>query len=150
MFNAVREIQTTKRPPPLCVKDKNGEFIVTDGGKANRIAEWFAEHFTDDGGAIGSFIGNPSPLTQRITEDEVKKAVKSLKNGRASGPDQIDNELLKFAGNQFFQQYAAIINDALENHHQIDCIGQGILKALPKKDVVVQTLFGLSVCLLQW
>ncbi len=52
---------------------KNGKFIMTDGGKANRIAEWFAEYF------------------------------KSLKNGRASGPHQIGNELLKFAGNKFFK-----------------------------------------------
>ena len=197
MFNAVPEIRTKNKPHPVCVKDKNGEFIVTDGWKAHRIAEWFADHFTDDEGAIESFVSDPSPLTQRITENEVERAVKPLKNGRARGPDQIDNELLKFAEKQFFKQYAEIIIDALENHHQIDSIGQGILKALPKpkktprppehlrpiillngarkllsiitlkriekkidtftgpcqagfKDVVAQTVFGLSECLLPW
>ena len=31
MFNAVPEIRTKNKPHPVCVKDKNGEFIVTDG-----------------------------------------------------------------------------------------------------------------------
>ena len=41
--------------------------------------------------------GPPRPLNTPITSSEVQYAASKLKNGKAVGPDEIPNELLKYA-----------------------------------------------------
>ena len=91
MFKAVQAIkstESTKRPPPLTVHTKDGKCIGTDQGKANAISEWFAQQFSDQSDErLNPFTGSPHPLNQPVTAAEVAKALGSLNNGRASGPD---------------------------------------------------------------
>ena len=59
-------------------------------------------------------------------------ALKRLKNGRSCGPDNIPNELIKYAGDSFGSVFAPIINQCFETHTYIDAIGESILTPLPK------------------
>ena len=133
MFKAVQAIKSTKRPPPLTVHTKDGKCIGTDQGKANAISEWFAQQFSDQSDErLNPFIGSPRPLNQPVTAAEVAKALGSLNNGRASGPDSISNELLKYAASAISTPLANIINMMFEQHIALDSLGKGILIALPK------------------
>ena len=51
---------------------------------------------------LDPFIGNPCPLNQPDTADEITKALKSLKNGHAASPDINNNELLKYAASVIY------------------------------------------------
>ena len=42
---------------------------------------------------------------------------KCLKNGKAVGPD---NELLKHASDEFYNQYAELVNEAFERHEHVN------------------------------
>ena len=59
-------------------------------------------------------------------------ACKKLKNGRATGPDEIPNELLRYAGQAYYSAYAAMINKSFETNTYIDSIGQATLTPLQK------------------
>ena len=59
-------------------------------------------------------------------------ACKKLKNGRATGPDEIPNELLRYAGQAYYSAYAAMINKSFETNTYIDSIGQATITPLQK------------------
>ena len=61
---------------------------------------------------LDPFDGPPRPLTVPITSYEVEAAAKGLKNGRATGPDGIPSELVKYANQEVFSRYAACLNRA--------------------------------------
>ena len=72
--------------------------------KLSETAEYFENLFKDrcipdppkdPGNTTPRNMGNTKPLTQRIKPKEVKNTIKSLKNGKATGPDLIPNEFLK-------------------------------------------------------
>lgn len=133
MFRAARALKVTGPIPSLSVHNAEGKFVGTDKGKADTISEWFKKQFTDPlDEPIYPFDGDPRPLEAPIKEAEVSKAIKSLKNGRSSGPDCINNELFKYAGDAIYQPIATIINSAFEQHAPIETVGQGTLIALPK------------------
>ena len=133
MFRAARALKTGSSIPSLSVHNADGHFVATDKGKADTISEWFKKQFTDPGGEqLDPFLGDPRPLEVPIKEEEVKRAIKTLRNGRSSGPDGISNELFKYGSNAISPVIAPIINSAFEHHHPIKALGQGTLIALPK------------------
>ena len=110
-----------------------GLFAATDQGKADAIQEWFKKQFTDQNDEpLHPFTGDPRPLQSPIKEAEVDKALRALNNGRASGPDGINVELLKYASDVISKPITRIINSVFETHLPIKAVGQGILIALPK------------------
>ena len=133
MFRAARALKIGKSVPSLSVHNADGHFVATDKGKADTISEWFRKQFTDpEGEQLDPFLGDPRPLEVPIKEDEVKKAITTLKNGCSSGPDGISNELFKYGSDIISPVIAPIINSAFEHHHPIEAVGQGTLIALPK------------------
>ena len=144
MFKAVRAIKSSKRPPPLTVLSQNNKLIGTNQGKAEAIGKWFAQRLSDPADEpLDPFIGNPCPLNQPVTADEITKALKSLKNGHAAGPDNINNELLKYAASVISTPLANIVNMMFEQHTTLDSLGKGILIALPKPKKTLGSLSSL-------
>jgi hypothetical protein len=72
------------------------------------------EHYTGDEPTLKPFDGIPRPLNTPITPEEVSAAAKCLKNGKAIRPDNILNELLKHAPDEFYKQYAELVNEVFE------------------------------------
>lgn len=133
MFRAVQAIKSTKHSPPLTVHTPDGKCIGTDHGKAEAIRKWFELQFSDPNDEpLTPFSGSPRPLNQPVTATEVDKALQSLHNGRASGPDSINSELLKYAASVVSSPIANIINSMFEQHISLDSLGKGTLIALPK------------------
>ena len=133
MYEAVRNLAANREKSALCVHDKDGNIVGTDELKAAVIKDYFEEQFNDANEEdLSPFIDPPGPLDCPISIDEVTKAVARLKSGRASGPDDIPNELLKSAGPYFCKTYTRIINQSFESNKFIPCIGEGLLTPLPK------------------
>ena len=102
-------------------------------GKAPPVRDsWFKDHFTSSDNPLDRFEGPPSPLDTPIVPHEVKVAAKSLKNGRATGSDGLQNELLKYASDDFYSCYAHLVNQCFETNTVIDAFGQGYIQPLQK------------------
>jgi len=125
MFEAVRSLKSdANNKTTISVHNEEGNFIATDAGKAQVIRDYWEKQFTCEDEPLQAFIGEGRCLDSPITLDEVKKAAQSLKNNKATGPDQVYNEWLKNAGPKFWGKYAEIINKALETNSYPDVIGE--------------------------
>ena len=133
-FAAMRQLAGIKRSSTVAVHDENSNFIGTDAGKAATLKNHFEEKFTAKHSVepIEAYLNEPSPLESPITAVEVEIAAKALKNGRATGPDDIPSELIKYANRNVFQRYADCINTAFETNTNITSIGQGNITPLQK------------------
>ena len=137
MFEAVRTLNNTKTSSSIGVHNEQGCLIAADAGKAKVVAEYLSKQLTRDEPPLEPFIGSPRPLDQPFTGYEIGAAARSLKNGRANGPDGIPNELLKYSSNTVFTRFADIINRSFESNSFLDPIGQANITPLqkPKKPI---------------
>ena len=137
MFEAVRKVNNSKPPTGIGVHDENGCLIATDEGKAEVIRAYLEQQFTRDESPLEPFDGEPRPLNRPFTGLEIQLATKSLKNGRANGPDGIPNELLKYSTGAVHDRFADIVNKSFETNWYLDPIGQATIAPLqkPKKPV---------------
>ena len=78
------------------VHDNSGCLIASDERKASVVRDYLEKQLTGDEQPLEPFEGVPRPLNLPFTGDEIHAATKSLKNGRADGPDGIPNELIKY------------------------------------------------------
>ncbi len=133
MFEATRSLAGIKKATSVAVNDHNNNPIANDQGKANTAKKFFEKQLTD-GIEVGlsAFICEPKALSNPITPLEVSIAASKLKTNRASGPDNLQNELLKHAHPLVFEKYAETINDSLTTNTYINSIGQGIITPLQK------------------
>ena len=109
MYNAVKELKMNKKFV-VKVKDAEGRHFLTESQKVNAIKDWFEDKLNDTEEPI---ILKKGALKYPITINEVRKARKKLKN--TTGPDDVQNELLKQSGPFFDRVYINIINKAIEN-----------------------------------
>lgn len=132
MFEAVRTLTSSKPSQPIIVHNSEGHVIASDSDKADAIKNYFEQQFTGNEPPLEPFIGPAKPLNTPITDKEVLSALTKLKNNRACGPDDIPNELLKYAGELFASNFASIINECFETNTYIKAIGESILTPLQK------------------
>ena len=133
MFEAMRLLNNgDKKSDSVAVFNKQEQLVANDTDKADIVREWFKEHYTGDEPPLKPFDGIPRPLNSPITPEEVKAAAKCLKNGKAVGPDNIPNELLKHAPDEFYKQYAELVNEAFERHEHVNSFTEGYLTPLQK------------------
>ena len=133
MFEASRSLAGIKKSGNIVVNDNNNNPIGTDLGKANTAKDFFKKQLTEgvDAG-LQPFTCDPKPLDIPITQVEVAFAASKLKSNRASGPDNLQNELLKYAHPITFEKYAEAINESFSENKYISSIGQGIVTPLQK------------------
>ena len=76
----------------------------------------------------------PTKMTTPFTKEEIKNAIKSLKNGKSAGIDKIYAELLKHAHapDEISEVIAVIFNQAAETGEYPSEIREGILIPLQK------------------
>ncbi|GFS03777.1 RNA-directed DNA polymerase from mobile element jockey-like [Elysia marginata] len=93
MYNAVKAI-FRKPTRPIAVKNEEGALVENGNEKAKILKDYFSEKY--NGTRIEPFA-KKGELNNPITPEEVRKAVASLSNNKAPGPDGIQVELLKSA-----------------------------------------------------
>ena len=138
MFEAVRELKTCKQSNSKqgvsVYSEDSKSFISSDTAKADALKTWFEGLFTNQHSEppLEPFEGPPRPLNTPISPAEVAAASKSLKNNRATGPDGVQNELLKFGGDTFYETYSNIINDCFETNTHLKAVGEAVIAPLQK------------------
>jgi len=135
MFEAVREFKVnTDQKQSVVVHTDNQRLISSDSGKAAALKTYFQSQFTKEGTEppLQPFDGPPRPLDTPITPEEVERAAKSLKNGRATGPDGIQSELIKYGGAAVYQEYSEIFNNCFETNTHLKSVGEAVLTPLQK------------------
>lgn len=98
MHKKVKELAGLGRSSsgPGKITDKEGNYILYLEQKLVRWRQYLGELFADDkprGHARVEAITGPS-----ITADEVAKAIRQARNGKAVGPDEIPTEVVKWFG----------------------------------------------------
>ena len=139
MFAATRQLAGVKPNSTVSVHDSDCNMIGTDTGKAAALKEYFQKKFTADNTVppLDPFDGPPKPLTVPITSYEVEVAAKGLKNGRATGPDDIPGELVKYSNQVVFSRYADCLNNSFMTNSLITSFGQGNITPIQKPKKVL-------------
>jgi hypothetical protein len=109
MSEASRTLAGIKKSGNIVVNENNNNPIGTDTGKANTA-----------GVEVGlqPFTSIANPLENPITPVEVKVAASELKLNRARGPDNLQNELIKYA-HPIFEKYAEANNESFSENKYI-------------------------------
>jgi len=114
MFQAVR-LMNRRNAPTIKVKDSDGKMICNEKQSSVRIGDHFCKQFNSDTAlAVDAFQGDPKPLINPVTVDEVNAALKRLNNGRAAGPDSIQGELLKYSASAISPVICQLLNRIFE------------------------------------
>ena len=131
MFKAVGKLFREKYENPK-VEDEEGK-LATDPNKILELTtEFFKEKFNkEEAQVIEPYRGEKRPLNKPITKEEVQKSFKKLNNGRATGEDGIQGELLKYGPENLSEHTASVFNSAFETHQPLD-INNGNMRTLPK------------------
>ena len=75
---------------------------------------------------------NQEPPPPKITQEELNKAIKSLKRNKATGPDGIPNEAIIEASETTREMYLEVINTILQNRKPPEQWQKGHIKRLYK------------------
>ena len=133
MFEASRTLACVKPGGSISVHNESSQEIGSDREKTEVLRLFYEKQFAEGVDVpLPAFIGEGRPLNNPISKSEVAFAARKLKSNRATGPDQIQNELLKYADPTVYNMYAGALNDSFTTNNYIKSIGEGILTPLQK------------------
>ena len=126
-----RELRNKTPKQPIYVADHNGIVPGTTDDKINIIKEHFMNALAPDT-MKGKFkTYQPTALPDPISISEVTKAVKSMKNGKSCGEDEVYVELIKYGPAELHQQIADILNNSHNGEYPAE-LTTGLLAAMQK------------------
>ncbi|GFO16201.1 endonuclease-reverse transcriptase [Plakobranchus ocellatus] len=133
MYRNVEELIGKKKASATgCLKAKNGEIIMEKDKILERWSEYIKELFDDERKEIevmkGNFAGPP------ILKDEVRTAIWKMKNGKATGPDNIAAEQIKALDEFGINKITVLLDEIYETGEIPKEMLKSIFIALPKKD----------------
>ena len=94
MHNKMKELtsKNTKKKASGCIKDKNGNILFNQEEIAARWVEYITELYEDHREQMPKFEVTSGA---NIMKEEIQKALKSMKDGKATGTDKLPAEALK-------------------------------------------------------
>ena len=134
MYKSIKRLRKPKsKNKNIVIHDCEGKNIINEKEKYQAVKTHFQDQLYDESiMKIEQFIGEPRPLTNKITVDEVKKATVRMNNNKATGEDGIQAELLKYGPDTLIKDIARILNSIFEEHKDVINVGRSILQPIPK------------------
>ena len=122
VFRMVRELSRKKEPQTSVILDKDGNEIYDSKMKLERWKEYFNDKLNPPVAADPKILTRfpipdqelrpPPPL-----KSETESAIKSLKQGKAPGPDGVTAELINVGSDDVTDLYHAIVSAVWETGH---------------------------------
>ncbi|KAK3568884.1 hypothetical protein QTP86_019110, partial [Hemibagrus guttatus] len=99
------------------IKDRDGRVLTSEENVQRRWKEYFEELMNEENEREKRVEGVNSveQKVDKIRKDEVRKALKRMKSGKAVGPDDIPVEVWKCLGEAAVEFLASLFNRVLEN-----------------------------------
>ena len=137
LYNITRKLSGKFSKPERPVNDKEGKQIIDDKGQKQRWVEYFEELLNrpappDPPDIQPADIDLPINCTAP-TKEEISKAIKKLKNGKAPGPDEIPAEALKADVDTTVELLYPLFQKIWEEEEVPTAWKEGLLIKLPKK-----------------
>ena len=110
MFQVRKEIQHQKPKIPLLTKTETGGLTINEKEQAESIAAHFKKQFSKNTQVLNKIHSQPTAMNQPFIAEEIKSAIRSLRNNRSVGDDQIKAEILKSAPDILHKLLADIYN----------------------------------------
>lgn len=129
MFKAIKLVNRNKPKQPLLIQGEGG-LKANEEQQTTIIAEYFKTQFHKNAEPLPEI--KPSKMREPFTSEEIKEAIKSLKNNRSAGVDDIKAELLKYGPDEINNEIATILNETARTGQKVQELTKGILKPLQK------------------
>ncbi|KAK3525592.1 hypothetical protein QTP70_000436 [Hemibagrus guttatus] len=99
------------------IKDRDGRVLISEESVQRRWKEYFEELMNEENEREKRVEGVNSveQKVDKIRKDEVRKALKRMKSGKAVGPDDIPVEVWKCLGEAAVEFLSSLFNRILEN-----------------------------------
>ena len=137
LYDITRTLSGKNSNPCRPVKDKNGNLLSSEGGQRARWAKHFKEKLNTPAPQTPPTIPPPTELlginTNPPSRIEISKAIKSLKTGKAAGPDGIPPEALKADTQTSTEMLYLLLNKVWEQEQLPEDWKKGHVVKLPKK-----------------
>ena len=129
---AIRQLKSLKKKKALLVKNEEGEILCNTEDQIEIISEHFKKMLAPTLHDENIKTFEPMELNQPFTISEIRKAVKSMKNGKSSGCDEMYSEYLKYAPDTIIEEITHILNETAKTGNFPKELRIGILTPLPK------------------
>ena len=130
MYEVLRQIKRGQEKKPLLIETENG-LTTNEETQVREIAQHFHNALFDKEATEIPEI-KPSKMQIPFSCLEIEKAIKSLRNNRSPGIDEIKAEQLKHGPTEVNQEIAHIFNKMAETGKHPEEINTGILTPLQK------------------
>ena len=130
-FAALKEMKNERSQNTIVVKDQKGKAAVSEGEQITIITQYF-KRMLAPGTAENNLSYYPKEMQNPFTDEEIQKAAKKLKNGKITGPDEVELELIKYAPLSIHNEIADIFNNVTRTGEQVTELILGILRPLQK------------------
>ena len=113
-----------------CIKSKDGNMLMEKEDVLNRWSEYVEELFKDNRGkkpAIKKVIGGPI-----ILKEEVEQALRKMKHGKATGPDNIPIEVIATLHEIGIEMLTKLLNMIYDSGTIPDDMKKSVFITLPK------------------
>ncbi|KAK3565642.1 hypothetical protein QTP86_012966 [Hemibagrus guttatus] len=99
------------------IKDRDGRVLTSEESVQRRWKEYFEELMNEENEREKreEGVNSVEQKVDKIRKDEVRKALKRMKSGKAVGPDDIPVEVWKCLGEAAVEFLASLFNRVLEN-----------------------------------
>ncbi|KAK3513913.1 hypothetical protein QTP70_032842, partial [Hemibagrus guttatus] len=99
------------------IKDRDGRVLTSEESVQRRWKEYFEELMNEENerGKRVEGVNSVEQKVDKIRKDEVRKALKRMKSGKAVGPDDIPVEVWKCLGEAAVEFLASLFNRVLES-----------------------------------
>ncbi len=130
MYKAIRKQQRSKPKDEIMVDGDEG--LTASSEEATKIVtDFFKKTFNAENQRKFEAVP-PKQMNTPFTKEEVSKAIKSLKNNKSAGVDDIVAEQLKYGPEEINEGIAQLLNDISKTGNHPKELSEGILIPLSK------------------
>ena len=130
MFKAIRKTMRRKPKEAILVETQEG-LTANEETAVEKVTEFFKQTFNAENQCEMEKI-KPTEMKDPFTSEEIGKAIRSLKNNKSAGIDDITAEQLKYGPKELNQGIADILNSTAKTGIHPKELKDGVLIPIPK------------------